>query len=203
MDSETKRIKNDLVNPQQNSGQTPQISQQNNIPQQQPIIFYQNLQFPQQSGVQQNPQPQYIINQSMIYQQPYGQPVIINPNQPGIIVNNQILPQITPIKWTIYPRLVICPFCMKNIKTRVEEEFNYTLCCLCSIFIPLICFAVIASGAGCACGGCGCSDKAQEEKDVTEVREPRDKCCLISGCYDGNHYCPECGNFLGKYKANC
>ena len=47
MDSETKRIKNDLVNPQQNSGQTPQISQQNNIPQQQPIIFYQNLQYQQ------------------------------------------------------------------------------------------------------------------------------------------------------------
>ena len=185
MESETKRIKNDLVNHQQNSGPTPQISQQINIPQQQPIILYQNLQFPQQQGVQQNPQPQYIINQPIIYQQPYGQPVIINSNQPGIIVTNQILPQITPIKWTIYPRLVICPFCMKNIKTRVEEEFNCQTCCISLFFIPLLCLALL--------GGCNCSDNAQEEKkDETEVKEPRDKCCLISECYDGNHYCPEC-----------
>ena len=67
MASETKRIKNDIVNPQQNLGQAPQISQQNiNPQQQQPIIFYQNMNYLQQPGLQQIPQQQYIINQPII-----------------------------------------------------------------------------------------------------------------------------------------
>ena len=92
--------------------------------------------------------------------------------------------------------------CMKTIKLRVEEEFNYRTFCICLIFIPLIILAIL--GGGCSSNGDCCSNKKkQEKKDETEVREKRDKCCLTSGCYDGNHFCPECGNFLGKFKSSC
>ena len=207
MDSETKRIKNekDLVDPNNKISQPSPIMQQNII-QVQPNAFYQNIQFPQQPGIQQYPQQQFIINQPIIYQQQYGQPVIIqqngiiDPNQPNIIVNNQVLPMVTPIKWTINPRLVICPFCQKNIKTRVEKEFSPLTCCIwasCIILLPLLLLAA-ASGGGCA-GDCCSKKKEEEKKDETEVIEKNDECCIC--CYDGTHYCPECGKVLGIYKS--
>ena len=74
-----------------------------------------------------------------------------NRNQQNLIVNNQVLPMVTPIKLTINPRLIICPFCQKNIKTRVEEEFNYLTCFIwlsCIIILPLALFA-----GACYCNG--------------------------------------------------
>ena len=67
MDSETKRIKNekDLVTQNKNISQGVPINQPNNVPQQ-PLVYYQNIQVPQQPGVQQYPQ-QYIISQPIIY----------------------------------------------------------------------------------------------------------------------------------------
>ena len=211
MDSETKRIKNekDLVTQNKNISQGVPINQPNNVPQQ-PLVYYQNIQVPQQPGVQQYPQQPYIINQPIIYQQPYNQQMIIYPNQlnnliipnqQNLIVNNQVSPIAKPIKWTMNPRLIICPFCQKNIKTRVEEEFNSLTCCIwlsCIILFPLALYAVGSSGA--SCGGDCCSKKKEEQKkDENEVIEKNDKSCIC--CYDGIHYCPECGKVLGVYKS--
>ena len=74
---------------------------------------------------------------------------------------------VTPIKWTIDPRLIICPFFQKNIKTRVEEEFNSLTCCLllsCIILFPLALYATGSSEA--SCGGDCCSKKKEEEKKM-------------------------------------
>ena len=204
MDSETKRIKNekDLVTQNKNISQGVPINQPNNVPQQ-PLVYYQNIQVPQQPGVQQYPQQPYIINQPIIYQQPYNQQMIIYPNQlnnliipnqQNLIVNNQVSPIAKPIKWTMNPRLIICPFCQKNIKTRVEEEFNFLTCIILTILLPLALFA-----GACYCKGDCCSKKKEEEKDETEVIEERDTCCIC--CYDGTHYCPECGKILGEHKT--
>ena len=79
MDSETNRIKNNPESPEQNIDQAAVTIQQNKSnfqKQPQPLKLYQNIQIPQQPGVQQNPQP-YIINQPIMYQQFYGQPVFI------------------------------------------------------------------------------------------------------------------------------
>ena len=214
MNSETKRIKNenDLIKPGHNELKSSNISNTQQM-QQPSLVFYQNIQNPQQQGFQQFPVQQYIINQPIFYQQPYAQPVIINSNQQNII-NNQVLPTITPIKWTIHPRLIVCPFCMKNIKTKVEEKFNYVTLCFWIIFLillPLALFAALAGGATCGQCTCDCccskkkeekeEEKEEEKKEDIEVIEKRDKCCCISCCYDGTHYCPECGKVLGESKT--
>ena len=189
MESETKRIKNEK-------------ELQQNIFQQQPMELNPNTKFPQQPGTQQNN-----INQPIIYQQQYVQPIIIqqngmiNQNQTNIIVNNQVMPMVTPIKWTINPRLVICPFCQKNIKTRVEKEFSTLTCCKWLLFVFALPLLLLGLAAGGCAGDCGSKKEKEKNKDETEVIEKNEECCLC--CYDGTHYCPECGKVLGICESCC
>ena len=196
MSSETQRINGNSANNQIEKPQ--QILPQQNIPQQnipqQPIPQQQMNQ--QQQNLQQpivGPQV-YYTNQVYGYPQAYNQPIIINPNQQNFIINNQASPIIiSNYEFTKKPANVICPYCMHQIKTNVEREFNFCKCFLITGFIFLLPLAIL--NGGCSCGGCDCNCCGEKEEKEEEIDE-NEKCCDC--CYDGVHKCPNCGQTVGK-----
>ena len=101
-----------------------------------------------------------------------------------MVLNNQNKPEKEKEKkWSLVPEEVICPFCKKQIKTNVKEEFNWGTCMLYIAMIPLFLFF---AWLGCADASC-CKS------------EPCCKCC-----YDGTHFCPNCEKEIGIHKSsNC
>ena len=200
MSSETQRINGNSANNQIEKPQ--QILPQQNIPQQnipqQPIPQQQMNQ--QQQNLQQpivGPQV-YYTNQVYGYPQAYNQPIIINPNQQNFIINNQASPIIiSNYEFTKKPTNIICPYCMHQIKTNVEREFNFCKCFLITGFIFLLPLAIL--NGGCSCGGCSCDFCGEEEKEEKkEEIDENEKFCDC--CYDGIHKCPNCGQTVGKTK---
>ena len=58
-----------------------------------------------------------------------------------MVLNNQNKPEKEKEKkWSLVPEEVICPFCKKQIKTNVKEEFNWGTCMLYIAMIPLFLF---------------------------------------------------------------
>ena len=164
----------------QNIQQSIQIQQPQNQPSQ--MI---NEQIPQQ----QIPLQPYYVNQPYIIQQPYIQ---YNQSPPqNVIVVNQILPQLSPIRFSsIYPKCVVCPYCGQKRETKVKESFSI---CTCFYYI----FIIIVFPLGiltCQFHNCSCQDC----KDCCTCNCNCDKKC----CYDGIHYCSNCGNYLGEYNSN-
>ena len=137
-----------------------QINQQGNQGQQ---GFTGQQGFPSQQG--------YPAQQGFQVQQGYGQPIYAYQN-PSIIIPIQTVPRPSaPIKFTKSPMAIICPRCGASITTNIQEECNWSACCLCC-YTGFCIFACIQ-----CCNG----------KDI--------------GCTDVKHFCPNCGNLIGGYIA--
>ena len=105
-----------------------------------------------------------------------AQPIIIAqpPEYVVPVTNNQIA-----VASVIYdnkmfklnPVLIQCPFCRKNVTTTVEPSFSCCACCVC-MFTGLLIFICIQLIRG---------------KEIC--------------CQDATHYCPNCNNKIGFYKA--
>ena len=105
-----------------------------------------------------------------------AQPIIIAqpPEYVVPVTNNQIA-----VASVIYdnkmfklnPVLIQCPFCRKNVTTTVEPSFSCCACCVC-MFTGLLIFICIQLIRG---------------KEIC--------------CQDATHYCPNCNNKVGIYKA--
>ena len=201
MKSETQRLDNKApISKQDNSQQgIPPLNQvddlnKNNSSQKQPLPnqqgYPQQVIFLQQDGQQ---QPvllqQNLNNQPYAYQQPYCQPIIVNPIQSNQVIVNQSGPIDTgDISWPIYSIKILCPYCKSKIKTNVKKIFNVCTCCyytLCIIAVPL----AILNGS-CDCGGSCCNCK---------------NCCDCDkcDCNDSYHSCPNCNKHLGRYSSCC
>ena len=126
------------------------------------------------------------MNPSSINQQLYSKPIIIQQNAQNVIPINQDSPKLEPLVFnSIYPKDVTCPYCYRKIETTVKESFNFCKCCsfICCIVI-LTCFGDTSYCKDCCC------------------------CCCRNDCKcfnDGDHYCSNCGRFLGTYPPprNC
>ena len=145
-------------------------------------------------------------NQAYIFQPQY-QPIIVSQNQQINIVKNQNLPSITPITFhTVYPKIIDCPYCNKEIKTEVEESFSVCsciYCCFLIIFFPVgICYYIctiienlrdiIDIICCCHCHKCDCNSCDDCCNDCK---------CDCKCCIDGTHYCPICRRELGNYSS--
>jgi len=203
MESETKRIKenpppqgekpnNNLISPQKKQQEKPleQNAQQANpqqqmIPQgqQQPVLLQQYLQ---------NQQP-------FIYQQPYGQPIIVGQQQmvqPSYIIVNQPIsrPITTPSEWPIYSADIKCPYCSEKVDTKTCFCFNV---CTCLLYVGICLLIPLAICNGNA-GNCSCSK--DQCCHCSCCRDRADRCC---NCLDTYHYCPKCNKYLGRYSSCC
>ena len=128
----------------------------------------------------------------------YGKPITtINIQGNVAAYNSYIINQVTPeqyetMKFGFTAIPIICPFCQKNIITRIEETFN---CCTCFLYIFIILLIpillILAVYSGCRnvhCNnGCDCTCA-----------------CCVGGtcdckcCFDTDHYCSYCGKKIGS-----
>ena len=90
------------------------------------------------------------------------------------IANNQVTAvNLYDKKFRLEPRVINCPFCLQNVTTNVETSFS--CCALCIfMFTGLLIFMCIQLIRG---------------KDIL--------------CQNATHYCPNCKNTVGIYKAIC
>ena len=124
--------------------------------------------YPAQQGI---PGQQGYPVQQIPGQQGYGQSIATYQN-PAIIIPVQTAPRVVaPIKFTKSPMAIVCPRCGASITTNIQEECNWSACCLCC-YTGFVIFACIQ-----CCNG----------KDL--------------GCTDVKHFCPNCGNLIGGYIA--
>ena len=95
-------------------------------------------------------------------------PMLINQISPSQI---QRIPKKIINQWGTFPSEVECPFCHKNVKTKVQTNCNVGSCCLC-FWLSCIIWAVILLFRG---------------KEI--------------GCNDATHKCPNCKNVIGVYHS--
>jgi hypothetical protein len=106
-----------------------------------------------------------------------GQPIIIaQPIQPSQyvvpIANNQVYAvNLYDNIFKLEPVLINCPFCRQTVTTTVEPTFSCCACCIC-MFTGLLIFLCI---------------QLIRDKEIC--------------CQDATHYCPNCNNKVGIYKA--
>ena len=101
-------------------------------------------------------------------------------------------------------QMIFCPYCKCSVMTRVENEFNFLSCFTCLsilLFFVLIIWCLIFLKADPPTSG----DYHHNLHDTHYHCNRCDCCCLYccinpngQFCYDTNHYCPNCGNFIGK-----
>ena len=125
--------------------------------------------------------PQNNINQGNVLVTHSGatQPPIIiaQPQQPIQYVipvaSNQIYaaPMYNSDIFMLDPVLINCPFCHQNVTTTVEPTFSCCACCIC-LCTGLLIFILI------------------------QLCRNKNICCQ-----DAVHYCPNCNNKVGFYKA--
>ena len=58
----------------------------------------------------------------MTYENPYSLKSLLYGKQSNIIINNQLAPKEEKIKWTIYQRIIICPFCSKKFQQKFKKN---------------------------------------------------------------------------------
>ena len=200
MSSETHRISNNSTNIQQEQSRQIlplQNLQQEAIPQQ--YIFQQQQQNLQQQGIGQQVD---IINKQSGYPQAYSQPIIVNPYPQNYIINNQASEiSSEKINFGKSPLNIICPYCMRQINTKVEREFNYFRCMLMTLCIFILHFLLLYGGCdGCSCRDCDCRGCCCCCCCCGKKEETNKKCCDC--CYDGIHFCPNCKSMVGN-SSNC
>ena len=186
------------------------ISEKMNEPIQQSVKHQETNPLPLQHLNLQDPQPvmlmqSYPVNQ-VYANQPYTMPIIISQNPQNIIIKNQILPSLTPIKFSsVYPKTVDCPYCNRTIKTEVEENFNVFTCIYCCILIILFPLAICNLDCKCSINDCFniifCCECNKCNCDCCDCCD--DCRCDCKCCMDGTHYCPICRTKLGKYNSCC
>ena len=168
----------------------------------------QNVQqgIPQQQMIPQGQQPvllqQYLQNQQpFIFQQPYGQPIIVGQPQmiqPNYIIVNQPIRQIKmPLKWPSYSTKIHCPFCSAKVNSKICNCFNICTCLLYIGICILIPFSILNGNGNFSCD-CSCSK--DECYKCRSCRDDDDRCC---NCFDTYYYCPNCNKYLGRYSSCC
>lgn len=167
------------------------------------------------------PQIYAVPGQQMYYQQPYGQPVMMNeyplqqtnsmnqmqgmqpmqPMQGNQYTVNQITPAMSyvPLKFGFESSKIVCPYCNQHSKTRIEQSFNICTCCT-YIFIILLIPILIILAAYAGCGASTCSSGCSSADCDCNCN-----CCICGTgsssacncCIDYNHYCSNCGKRIG------
>ena len=124
-------------------------------------------------------------NDVSIHPKGYGEPISNDQKTKNVIIVNQQLPTVTPITFTTNPVQMVCPYCLQNIVSNVEKNFN-CLTCLFYLFISALCaIPILICNGICNSGGlnfgyCNCDC---------------DCCC------DAEHFCPNCGKIIGSHNS--
>ena len=124
-------------------------------------------------------------NDLSIHPKGYAEPISNDQKPKDVIIYNQQLPTVTPISFTTSPVQMVCPFCLQNIVSNVEKNFNCQTClfyvfisALCAL--PLLICSGICNSGGLNLGYCGCDCEC---------------------CCDAEHFCPNCGKMIGSHNS--
>ena len=100
------------------------------------------------------------------------------------VVNNQMSPtNITLRKLGPYNAKLKCPYCKKDIETKIKDSCScVTLCCYFFFYCMASCI-ICCFQDGTMCNSKECSSCCND--------------CRCVNCLDVDHFCPKCGNKVG------
>ena len=136
----------------------------------------------------------------------YSQPVIVANMVEGFpqpFIKNQT--EDLTIEVGVKPEEIICPYCHQKISTIINDKCSCSSCFFYSVMIIIfpifIIYIMCINIEDCICEF-GCSFSANGCCFPTCCRcISRDNLDGCLCCCDVDHYCPGCGNFIGKRDA--